>query len=157
MDFWEDMAPITSEPGIADRIEGRDFGSPPIFVMHSSLQLPGSDLGIRVKKSWWTKVKDSCPPPFSEKEYEATGEVEIILATLSYRDFDLYWKPVDWNGAGCADYIYKTLPRLEKRRNEQREKLGWTAEKHGGFDFTPDCGWPETLHHKYFEVVHRHI
>ena len=53
-----------------------------------------------------------------------------------------YWKPTDADGIGCGQYLYKTLPQQMKRRDEQRQALGWTADKHGGGSFTPYRGWP---------------
>jgi hypothetical protein len=160
VDVWEDMTPITGEP-VDDVILSRDFGRHPIFVMDSGyLELPshvltGYKLGFRVKKSWWTKVKHSCPPPFGEKEHESTGEVEITLAMISYSEFDTYWGLPE-NREGEAEYFFKTLPQMRKSRDKHREILAWSEEKHQGY-FTPDGGWPVSLHHKYFEVEHRAI
>ena len=120
-------------------------------------ELPGYDLGICVPLRWWDSVKNSCPQPIRENPLEQTGQIEITLATLSYREFDSYWKPADADEEGREKYIFKTLPQQMKRRDEQRLALGWTADKHGGEDFIPYRGWPEFLHHRYFDFEHRAI
>ncbi|HEY6341573.1 MAG TPA: hypothetical protein VIY49_08785 [Bryobacteraceae bacterium] len=78
-----------------------------------------------------------------------TGSVELTLATLPRSEFDMYRGPVDrWT----EEYILKTEPLIRKRRDEQREKLGWKDKRSGN-----EPGWPESIQHKYVSVEHRAV
>lgn len=50
----------------------------------------GYNLGIIVPDWWWDKVKASCPKPTKQDRDYLTGRIELILTTISYREFELH-------------------------------------------------------------------
>ncbi len=106
----------------------------------------GYDLGIIVPAWWWDKVKARCPKPMKEDNYYLPGSVALILGTISYREFDLYWEPVEWPGALYDESAKQVVDRRD-RRDDQRNRLGWKK-----------VDWPhDKVEHKYFTVEHWRI
>jgi hypothetical protein len=114
----------------------------------------GYKLGIRVPSQWWNEVKASSPKPMKEDVDYPTGRVDLILAVMSYREFDVYWEPAVWS----STFYDKAAKEIRRRRDEQRGKLGWKTVEHDS-DLGAELGidWPESIEHKYFSVEHRAI
>jgi hypothetical protein len=114
----------------------------------------GYKLGIRVPSQWWNEVKASCPKPTEEVADYPTGQVDLILAIVSYREFDSYWEPAAWS----STFYDKTAKEIRRRRDEQRVRFGWKTVEHDS-DLGAELGidWPESIKHKYFNVDHRAI
>jgi hypothetical protein len=148
--FEEDLSPLEIE-----RID-----KTPGFPDHQRVSLfvrPGGgsggyDAGISVPMRWWETVKQSCPKPIREEKDHPTGYINLILATISYREFDLYWEQVERK----YDDLVKTAKEIEARRDQCRKLLGWEIQEHP--DFPELCiDWPDTIKHAYFLVEHRAI
>jgi hypothetical protein len=153
VDLQEELEPIRIEP--EDKLE-REFGrlnksDVRLFVRFGG---DGYNLGIRVPRRWWDKMKTSCPKPMEEHADHPTGQVDLVLATISYREFDLYWEPVQWS----STFYDKTAKQLRSRRDEQRTRFDWKTIEHDS-DLGSELGidWPESIEHKYFTVEHRAI
>ncbi len=147
VDFEEDMDPIRIEPT-------NRFGEPNKCDVRFFMRFgrDGYNLGIRVPNRWWDQVKASCENPINEDNDYATGQVELFLATISYREFDLYWEPVEWS----STFYEKTAKRIRDRRDEERKKFAWKKVEHADIrELSID--WPESIEHKYFNVEHRAI
>ena len=149
IDFEEDAEPI--------RIERTNrFGEPNSCDVRLLMKSSGDgyNLGIRVPGRWWDQVKTSCPKPKGEIADSPTGQIDLILATISNREFDLYWEPIEWN----STFYDKTAKQIRARRDEQRQKLGWKTIEHDS-DLGVELGidFPESIEHKYFNVEHRGI
>jgi hypothetical protein len=150
VDFQEDAEPLRIDRlnrfGKANRCDVRFF-----------MKLGGREgynLGIRVPSRWWERVKDSCPKPKKEDADYTTGQIDLILATISYREFDLYWEPVEWSNT----FYDKTSKQIRARRDEHRQNLNWKTIEHDA-DLGRELGidWPESIEQKYFTVEHRGI
>ena len=144
INFEEAMKPIKLENEIDRTLQIEGYVR---FFVRSGLD--GYELGIKVPDWWWEEVGASCPSPMEEDKDYATGQVKLTLAIISYREFDLYWDPVEWS----SSFYKKTTKQIEARRDAQREKLGWEAKEH------PDIpelriDWPDSIKHKYFKVEH---
>jgi hypothetical protein len=112
----------------------------------------GYDLGLRVPDWWWQQAKPSCAAPMKEEKDYTTGTVELVLATISALEFDLYWEPVVWS----STFFNKTANQIRSRRDKQRQKFGWIAipaEEVPGLSVNR----PDSIKHKYFSVEHRGI
>ena len=147
VDFEDDMEPIKIER--KREIRGEKYQDVRFLMKFSG---DGYDLGMRVPDWWWDEVKASCPTPMKEHRDYPTGYVELVLTTISYREFDLYWEPVEWS----STFFNKTAKQIRDRRNEQRKKFGWKTVEH---EDIPELSidWPESIEHKYFNVEHRAI
>ncbi len=140
--FEEDMSPFHVER--VEKVAGLpDCQRVSLFIRPGGASR-GYDLGISVPDRWWGTVKGSCPRPIREEH--RSDYVDLVLATLSHREFDLYWEPAVWN----YDYYTKTLTSIENRRDEYRTKLGWEAQK-----YSFNCR--DTIRHRYFLVEHHAI
>ncbi len=153
VDLQEELEPIRVEP--PDKFE-REFGrlgksDVRLFVKFGG---DGYNLGIRVPRRWWDKMKSSCPKPMEELEDHPTGQIDLVLTTISYREFDLYWEPAEWN----STFYDKTAKQIRSQRDEQRSRFGWKTVEHDA-DLGAELGidWPESIKHKYFSVEHRAI
>jgi hypothetical protein len=91
VDFEEDLEPIKLER--PNPIRGLRSSPVSLFMKFGS---KGYDLGLRVPDWWWEQAKPSCTAPMKEKKDYVTGTVELVLATISARAFDLHWEPVVW-------------------------------------------------------------
>ena len=119
--------------------------------------IDGYDLGITVPSRWWEAMKESCPKP--DREYrttgpiidplDATGDVDLILATVPSREFDVYSEEVARN-----DGWYDATMKKIADRDEDRKRLGWEVQE-------PPVWLSEnmrdTIKHRYFLVEHRAI
>lgn len=153
IDLWEELAPRklpASKPLEPAPLEGvrffMKFGYKDSRLTNPIEGIAGYDLGIRVAAKWWEGVKASCPKPIHEgHDLYDFDYVELTLARISRREFDLYWEPVDWEDPE------KRLDRHLKLIGEHRKKLNWVADETPG---PPD--W-EFLEHKYFSVCHSEL
>jgi hypothetical protein len=110
----------------------------------------GYNLGIRVPDWWWEEVKGLCPTAFEgDRDYPY---VELVLATISYSEFLLYWEPADGDYASYS----KTASRIRELRDEHRRTLGWKPGEHPDL-LDLEIRWPESIEHKYFYVEHREL
>ncbi len=146
--FEEDLSPFKIE-----RIDKApslpDYQDVSLFLRPGS---GGYDLGISVPDKWWHLTKQSCPKPIREQENYATGYVNLVLATISYREFDGYREPAEWE----YNHMMKWTREIDERRTEQRKRLGWEVPKQP--DFPELCiSWPDALKNSYFRVEHRAI
>jgi hypothetical protein len=146
VDFEEPMITIEREHGI--------LADDPLFRRDDVLLFvksgwDGYNLGIIVPDWWWGEVKASCPKPMEESKDSSTGRVELILATISYREFDCYWQPAERGSA----FYFKTEKQIRDRTDGQRNKFGWMKVER------PDIPgiWDVSIEHKYFTVEHRAI
>lgn len=115
----------------------------------------GYALELYLPAWWWAKTKKICPVPIEEEEDYATGCVKLVLARLSYREFDLYWEPTKWSN----NFYSRTVPQIRLRGDEQRRIHGWTAIQHEKPEFPSFLSndWPDCIEHKYCDVEHRAI
>jgi hypothetical protein len=137
VDFLEKMEPLRiRHPQLPPT---KYYEGPYFFVKSTKV---GYALGIEVPDWWWREVKASSPAPVKEQRGELT------LATISYREFDRYWKPVKWSRA--------FEKQIKDRRDDQRNTLGWkpTVERQ---DEGESIQWTESIEHKYFRLEHRAI
>jgi len=148
VDFEEEMRPIKIEE--REQRLARLFEYYVRFLMKSGDK--GYNLGIIVPDWWWDEVKASCPTPLEEDKDYPTGQVKLILATISFREFDLYWEPMERS----ISFYEKTAKQIRDRRDEQRKKLGWKAVEHPDLSEL-SIAWPDSIEHKYFNVEHRAI
>ena len=113
--------------------------------------MAGYGLGMDVPAWWWEKVKGSCPAPLHESSDDLTGYVKLVLATISCREFELYWQPSEWSD----EFFAKTAKEISDRRDEHRAQLRWTAE-----EFNPPPGFTVhfmSIQHKYFNLTHQSV
>jgi len=110
----------------------------------------GYNLGIQVPHKWWNTVSQGCPKPMEEKDDHFGVYVSLILATISYHEFDMYWQPVEWN----ETFYFKTAKETRKRVEQERTKLGWKSKEESVED---PPGMPETIEHMYFTIDHNAI
>lgn len=147
VDFEEDMEPIKVER--EHRIPTLRRYNVRFFIKFGE---EGYNLGIRVPDWWWDEVRASCAKPMKEDKDYPTGQVKLILTTISDREFDPYWEPVEWS----STFYKKTAKQIRDRRDQQRQKFGWkTVERPDLPELSID--WPESIEHKYFNVEHRGI
>ena len=139
--FSEDMVPIRIKR--EDDLSGALSEYQPV-----ELFMDEYTLGIEVPDWWWRRVRGSCPTPVEEYENPLTGYVKLVLATIPYSEFDLYWQPT---AATWHEYFRNIVPKIKRRRDKQREELGWTTKERD------DRREPEYIDHRYFEVRHRDI
>jgi len=153
VDLEEDVAPLRI--GRVDKIS-EAMGKPSKCDVRLLVRFgaDGYKLGIRVPSQWWNEVKASCPKPMKEVAHHPIGQIDLILAVISYREFDLYWEPMEWS----STFYEKTAKRIRSQRDEQRGKFGWKTVEHDS-DLGAELGidWPESIEHKYFNVEHRAI
>ncbi len=109
----------------------------------------GYNIGIRVPDSWWKSLKETCPKPLSEKADWDCGQVELVLATLPYREFSEYWEPAQWNNRQLSE----RLTELQPEREQCLSKFGW--KKKAAED--SESEWPGSIGHTYFVVEHHSI
>lgn len=149
VDFQAELDGVRAEPeGEFDRAFRRLSKSD----VHVFLKFGGEgcNLGLRVPSSWWDRMKGSCPRPLKEDQDHPCGRVNLVLAVISYREFDLYWER-EWNSK-----FEKTVTEIRSRRDEERRKFGWKTTTHE-YDSELAIDWPESIEHKYFDVEHRAI
>jgi hypothetical protein len=110
----------------------------------------GYQLGLEVPVWWWDVNRASCPTITSEKKNWMCGTVRIVLATLPYREFDVYWDPLD-----VADiWDSKFGAKVHKTKDEYRRKFEW-VESEPGPDDVP-IPWTE-INNRYFDVHHKQL
>lgn len=152
--FSEDMSPIRIEQ---EHQAIHAFGNltPPFAEVFVWAGIDGYNLGIEVPDWWWDEAKALCPKPVEVREkystqFEHIGRLRLTLATISYREFDLYWEPDpgDWTFWSMGFYN-KTAKRRGAQRDEQRKKFDWETGK--------TWGAGEHITHKYFDVYHQEI
>lgn len=116
----------------------------------------GYALGLRVPDWWWDEVKASCPKPVKEEKDYACGQVELTLTYISFREFDLYSAPSNWNelSSKARDAILK---KSQAARDEQRKKYQWKDVRRSNMDSELGIDWPDAIEHKYFNVEHNEI
>jgi hypothetical protein len=86
VEIHEGMAPLTVKN--MDKHSLRDHWTPEFFMVRG---LDGYDLGIRVPEAWWAAMKSSCPRPAREHFDHLCGQVDLTLAVVPWREFDLQW------------------------------------------------------------------
>lgn len=84
----------------------------------------GYEIGITVPDWWWESVQASCPTPMRVENDWAIGYEKLVLATISCREFDMYWQPAEIT----SKFLHKVKPELKALRNTDRARFGWTAE-----------------------------
>jgi hypothetical protein len=107
----------------------------------------GYKLGIRVGIEWWEKMRALCPAVLYEDSDHLCGCVNLTLAILPYREFGMYWDPVEWEG----DYSEKLWAEI----NEARKKHQWLERKEPDSDFAHLE--PKAISHRYFDLRHNSI
>jgi len=113
--------------------------------------IPGYGLGISVPARWWERVKGSCPAPLHQSSDDLTGYVKLVLATVSCREFELYWQPVERS----AEFIANAAKEIRHRRDQHRGRFGWVPEQ-----LNPDSEFTAhfvSIDHKYFNLTHQSI
>src|SRR5262249_51998456 len=116
---------------------------PELQKSHIILFLKHGNLGIMVPENWWDQVKASCPKPIEEQR--RIGSVYLTLAKIPTNEFDVHWQQHGWSDRWDA-----TSVRIKKRRDEQREELGWKA------DDSLSERW-NSIKHSYFTLEDRAI
>jgi len=150
--FSEDMTPIQFERST----DPEGWHVPARFFMRPSGASgeAGYTLGIVVRDWWWEEVSNSCAAPLGVSTNPLTGSVEVALAVLPLKEFEIYRYPANrWTDG----YITKTEPQIRRRRDEARRKLGWIAMDRASSDSGFHGLDPFHLEHKYFTVKHRQI
>jgi len=117
VDLEEDVEPLRVAG--TDKIS-RAMGKPSkcdvrLFVRFGA---DGYKLGIRVPSRWWNEVKALCPKPMDEDADYPTGRVDLILAIISWREFDLYWEPAVWSST-FFDKTAKEIRETKRRAAQQ--------------------------------------
>jgi hypothetical protein len=153
--YWDNDRRFVSEVGFGQEIS-------PIKTTHGDVLLivrfqgDGYALGIYVPIPWWEEVKTSCPKPLEEFIDSGRGRIELILTTVSDREFDVYREPV-WNRRHSIDKGRGWWEQIEATRAEQRNKFGWKKVEHPEIPELGHVDWPESLEHKYFNLEHHEI
>lgn len=111
----------------------------------------GYEIGLTVPTWWWKSVRESCPAPVSSDDNPITGQTTIVLARISYREFDPYWLPLNWTTAS-----EKASAQMDQTKKTERSKLGWTWKDE---EAPPELSITLSDHikHSYFDVWHRAI
>jgi hypothetical protein len=104
-------------------------------------------LGLSVRSDWWKTSSRHCPDPVETHEEHMFGTVQVVLAQLPLREFDLYWNEVD--------YKIKNVDKTWESVRENRKKYGW--EEMEKYRDVPSSLQPITIKNKYFEVQHHSI
>lgn len=144
------MTPIHFEPDpLIKKLGIEKKGFPAKFFIR--LYPKGYKLGIAVRAWWWEKVKRSCASPLNIETDPRTGSVELTLAALPHCEFDIYWRPVNWN-----DDSFVKAEQIVQRRDQGRHESGWIA-KDLSIPELGSTGVPQHIEHKYFVVEHRYI
>lgn len=107
----------------------------------------GYNLGIRVQMDWWQRMKSFCPPVLKEDLDHPCGCVNLTLAVLPYREFSMYWDPVEWK----SDYSDKLWVAIKEERNKHQ----WFEKQESDSEFA--YREPKEISHKYFYVRHDSI
>lgn len=143
VEFEQYLPQISAKREVLDPILG-DYD----FYFFARWGTDGYNLGLVVSDSWWHSKKTLCPKPLTEIKRHLTGQVELVLATIPYREFDVYWQSVQW------DSTYNET--VSKRRDGYRSKFAWAAMEQ---DDDPELALdpPNVLYHKYFELQHRAV
>jgi hypothetical protein len=150
--YWDNDRRFVSEVKFGQEIS-------PIKTTHGDVLLivrfqgDGYALGIYVPIPWWEEVKTSCPKPLQEFFDSGRGRIELILTTLSDREFDVYREPV-WNGRHSIDKGRAWSEQIEATRAKQRNKFGWKKVERPEIPELGHVDWPESIEHKYFHVEH---
>ena len=145
VDFKEQITPLQ----IIDKERTSLFGSsshtPSLFMKYGA---DGYNLGIIVPDWWWKDKKASSPKPLKEDSDYPTGQISLVLATIPYSEFDLYWEPAD----GSLLYPNPIWKKIE----QQRIKHAWSEVEHPDI---PELAidWGQSIENKYFRVEHRAI
>jgi hypothetical protein len=148
IDYVEDMKGVRIQHD-KDRLFLGKESSVRFFVKFGG---DGLNIGLCVPDWWWAKVKDSCPKPIRTENDHPTGQVLLFLGILSFRDFDLYWWPPEYD----AKFYEKTVPAITKLRDEFRDKFKWKEIPHPD---VPELAidWPDSIENEYIKVEHREI
>jgi hypothetical protein len=108
----------------------------------------GYDLGIRVETKWWEQMKPLCPAVLNEDNDHPCGCVNLTLAILPYKEFGMYWDPIEFGDGTHIDKLWAGI-------NEARKKHQWLEKKESDLHFARYE--PKAISHKYFDVLHDSI
>lgn len=111
----------------------------------------GIEIGVRVPGAWRQNVQSAWPSAVSVCEDFATGRAEVALATISYREFDVYWS--SFTSSISSDVGTQTMARI----GEERGRFRWQVENDNPAPELGSAWLPIRIHHRYFDVWHKEI
>jgi hypothetical protein len=152
--YWDNDRRFVGEVNFGEEIKPIKTGHGDVLLV-VRFQGDGYALGIYVPIPWWEEVKTSCPKPLEERLDPGRGRIELILATVSDREFDEYREPV-WSGRRSIDKR-AWWGQIEATRAEERTRFSWKKLEHPEIPELGPVDWPESIEHKYFNVEHHGI
>jgi hypothetical protein len=106
--------------------------------------LEGYDFGIRVPAWWWKETGSNRPTILSEREDALCGRIDVVLATIPYEEFHIYWQSESWS--------QKFIDKQDEVRQERRAKLGWKVVEHPETEIY--INWPYEFESRYCHLRH---
>ncbi|HET7107269.1 MAG TPA: hypothetical protein VFI38_10695 [Candidatus Acidoferrum sp.] len=150
-----------SEPVIENEDDGMrfGFGEKHKFFNHPSWSslprvvfkwgMKGYELGLEVQADWWKERSQSGELKKLAKIEEHTdhlcGNTRLVIATLPYSEFAVYYQHVDYDKQG----------KVQAERDKQLEANGWKRKEEDKDSEIRDP-WSR-IEHKYFSISHRSI
>ncbi len=108
----------------------------------------GYEIGLEVQDDWWEHLRGSKGmgelAKVKEHRDHLCGTTRLVIATLPYSEFGLYYQSVD----------YDSMKKLQEVMDKQLEANGWKRK----VERDSEIGDPWShVEHKYFTVSHRSI
>lgn len=108
----------------------------------------GYELGLEVQDKWWEQLCKSGGMgelvKFKEHRDHMCGTTRLVIATLPYSEFGVYYQNVD----------YGQMKKQQEARDKQLEANGWKRKIEGDSEIRDPWSHVE---HKYFTVSHRGV
>lgn len=114
----------------------------PDFDFFMTSRSGGYHLGIRVPDGWWNEMKAFCPVPVDERFDCLCGRVNLTVAKIPFREFDIYWEKIEFD----TKYNDRVWANVQSARMQN----GWVEEEQPELEHD----WGKTIKHKYFTVDH---
>jgi hypothetical protein len=153
--YWNNCQKFFSTVNFGDSIEPMKtkYGEVEVFVRFVGDRY---DLGICVPTDWWDEVKMVSAKPMREDQNFGRGRTELILTTVSNREFDSYRVPM-WAWDNAREFL-AWQKRVDADKKERQREAGWNKIEQA---FAPEVGshidLPEFIEHKYFVIEHRAV
>jgi hypothetical protein len=162
VEFSEPVMPIETDwSAILEKKEHPFFHHPkgvgllPTFCFKSGIE--GYEIGLEVNDDWWERLKESKEiegqAKIKEDRDHLCGTTRLVIATLPYSEFGLYYQRIDYNND--YDRARKFLQKFERARDMKLDENGW-KRRQGEFDSEVPDPWSH-VEHKYVTVSHRSI
>ncbi len=163
--FWDNRKVFLAEVELSEpviQIED-EFGLPgrgkehPFFHHPKWSSLPrfcfkwgagGYEIGLEVQDDWWEHLRENKEigelAKIKGDRDHLCGTTRLIIATLPYSEFGLYYQNVD----------YDSLKKIQEGMDKQLEANGWKRKVERDSEIRDPWSHVE---HKYFTVSHRSI